>query len=49
MKKTFDAVKMMRNIRNRIDKELEGMTSEQVLKYYEKRRKKLADWKKTNW
>jgi len=44
--KTFDAVKMMRDIRNKIDKELEGMTSEQVLKYYEDRRRRIRESKK---
>ena len=32
--KKFDAVKMMREIRNKIDRETEGMTFEQLKKYY---------------
>ena len=44
--KSFDSVKMMRDIRDRIDKELKGMTSEEVLKYYEERRKKIKEWKR---
>ena len=43
--KTFDAVQMMRDIRNKIDKELEGKTSEEILKYYEERRKRIRNWK----
>lgn len=34
--KEFDAVKMMREIRNRIDKETEGMSFEQLKQYYKK-------------
>lgn len=45
-KKTFDSVKMMREIRDKIDKELEGKSSEEILKYYEEARKKIAEWKK---
>lgn len=33
--KKFDAVKMMRDIRDKIDKETEGMTFEELKKYYE--------------
>ena len=43
--KSFDAVKMMREIRNKIDKELKGMTSDQIIKYYEERRKKIEERK----
>lgn len=32
--KKFDAVKMMREIRDKIDKETEGMTFEQLKEYY---------------
>lgn len=32
--KKFDAVKMMRDIRNKIDHETEGMTFEQLKNYY---------------
>lgn len=34
--KKFDAVKMMREIRDKIDNETEGMTFEQLKKYYKK-------------
>ena len=34
--KKFDAVKMMREIRNKIDRETEGMTFEQLKNYYKK-------------
>ena len=33
-KKKFDAVKMMREIRDKIDKETQGMTFAQLKKYY---------------
>ena len=33
--KKFDAVKMMREIRDRIDRETEGMNFDQLKKYYE--------------
>ncbi len=32
--KKFDAVKMMREIRDKIDKETEGMNYDQLKKYY---------------
>lgn len=32
--KKFDAVKMMRDIRDKIDKETEGMSFEQLKEYY---------------
>lgn len=32
--KKFDAVKMMREIRNKIDKDIEGMTFEQEKEYF---------------
>lgn len=34
--KKFDAVKMMRDIRNQIDKDIEGMTFEQEKDYFHK-------------
>ena len=34
--KKIDAVKMMREIRNKIDYETEGMTFEQLKKYYQR-------------
>ncbi len=34
-RKKFNAVKMMREIRNKIDKETEGMNFEQLKQYYE--------------
>ena len=46
-KKKFDAVKMMREIRDKIDKETEGMTFEQLKKYYkqsaEETRKRVSE------
>lgn len=35
IEKKFDAVKMMREIRNKIDRETEGMSFEQLKNYYE--------------
>lgn len=46
-KKTFDSVKMMRDIRDKIDRELEGKSSEEILKYYEDRKKAVEEWKRT--
>jgi hypothetical protein len=37
-KKKFDCVKMMREIRDKIDSEIENMTPEQILKYIKKGR-----------
>lgn len=37
--KKFDAVKMMRDIRDKIDKETEGMSYEQLQDYYRQSRK----------
>jgi len=34
--KKFDAVKMMRDIRNKIDKDIEGMSFEQEKEYFRK-------------
>ncbi|MEM9341114.1 MAG: hypothetical protein AAGA66_20445 [Bacteroidota bacterium] len=34
--KKFDAVKMMRDIRNQIDMDIEGMTFEQEKEYFKK-------------
>ena len=39
--KDFDCVKMMRDIRDKIDAELVGMSKQQVLEYF---RKKSADY-----
>jgi len=44
-KKSFDAVKMMREIRDKIDHDLEGKSSEEILKYYEEKRKAISKWK----
>ena len=45
--KTFDAVKMMRDIRDKISLETQGMTFEELKAYIEKKlkkdKKKLAD------
>ena len=40
IKKDFDAVSMMRKIRDKIDRETTGMTFEQLKKNYEKKAKK---------
>lgn len=44
--KKFDAVKMMREIRDKIDKETKGMTFQELKKYYkesaEKNRKRAC-------
>ncbi len=45
--KSLDAVKMMREIRDRIDRDLEGMTSNEVLSYYDERKRKVEEWKKS--
>ena len=42
-KKKFDAVKMMRKIRNKIDKETEGMNFEQLKQYYKQSAKENRD------
>lgn len=39
--KKFDAVKMMRDIRNKIDKDIQGMTFEQEKEYFKKGAEKL--------
>ncbi len=38
--KKFDAVKMMRDIRNKIDKDIAGMTFEQEKEYFKQGAKK---------
>jgi len=45
IKKKFDAVKMMRDIRNNIDKELESMSPEQRREYYKKQSEEFEEWK----
>ena len=40
--KDFDAVKFMRQVRDVISKETEGMNFEQLKKYFEQRRLKLS-------
>ncbi len=44
-KKKFDAVRMMRDIRNKIDRELQSMTSHERQEYYDKQRKEFEEWK----
>ncbi len=44
-KKKFDAVKMMRDIRSKIDQNLQSMTSEQRREYYAKQREEFEKWK----
>lgn len=39
--KDFDCVKMMRDIRDKIDAELEGMNTQQVLEYFRKNSQKF--------
>jgi hypothetical protein len=34
--KEFDAVKLMRKLRDKINKEIAGMTSEQIIEYFRK-------------
>ena len=38
----FDAVKFMRDVRTAIDKEIEGMSFEQLKKYFAQRRLKYS-------
>ena len=45
--KSFDAVKIMRSIRDKVDRELEGMTSQEVLAYYRERRRAFRERRKT--
>ena len=40
--KEFDAVKFMREVRDSISKETQGMNFEQLKKYFEQRRMKLS-------
>ncbi len=40
--KDFDAVKFMRQVRDSISKETEGMNFEQLKKYFEQRRLRLT-------
>ena len=40
--KDFDAVKFMREVRDKISKETKGMNFEQLKKYFEKRRLRLT-------
>lgn len=40
-KKNFDTVKMMREIRDKIDNETKGMSFEELKKYFENSRLKL--------
>ena len=40
--KEFDAVKFMRQVRDSISKETEGMNFEQLKKYFEQRRLRLS-------
>jgi len=42
VKKEFDAVKFMRDTRDKINLEIQNMNFEELKKYYEKRRLKLA-------
>jgi len=44
-KKEFDAVKFMRETRDKISLEIQNMNFEELKKYYEQRRLKLAKFK----
>ena len=41
IKKTFDAVKFMREQRDRISKDIMHLSPEEIVKYFEKRKVKL--------
>jgi len=45
VKKKFDAVKMMRDIRNKVDQKLESLTPEQRREYYKQQKKEFEEWK----
>ena len=47
-KKEFDAVEMMRSIREKISKEIQGMTFEQEKEYLKKRTKKYRAVKRAS-
>ena len=38
--KKFDAVKLMRKLRDEIDKEIDSMSTEQIVEYFRKAREK---------
>lgn len=42
-KKAFDAVKFMRQQRNKISEKLAKMTKEEILEYYKKRKTELTN------
>jgi hypothetical protein len=44
--KKFDAVKMMRDIRNKIDKDIDGMTIEQEKEYFKKGAERAKKYQK---
>ena len=46
-KKEFDAVKMMRDIRDKIDQELLSMTPKERREYYKRQREEFEEWKKS--
>ncbi|MEQ6122362.1 hypothetical protein [Reichenbachiella sp. MALMAid0571] len=46
--KKFDAVKMMRDIRNQMDKDIEGMTFEQEKAYFKKGAEKFKQQSKSD-
>ena len=45
--KKFDAVEMMRNIRNEIDRELQSTDAEQRQEYFKKQKEDFDEWKKS--
>lgn len=46
-KKKFDAVKMMREIRNKIDKDISGMTFKEEKEYFKKGAEKFNKGRKS--
>jgi hypothetical protein len=45
VKSGFDTVKMMRNIRSKIDENLESLSPKQRRKYYQKQKEEFEEWK----
>ena len=41
--KKFDAVKIMRDLREKVNKEISNMTPEQVVEYFKKHRKQFEN------
>ena len=45
VKSGFDTVKMMSNIRSKIDENLESLSPKQRRKYYQKQKEEFEEWK----